>query len=122
MHWRSFEEERTVVFDRIIQKITAALEVSSRAVASNTYETTDFMSARNENLIFFFFFLPPLPGARQQRCTSILAVQFMRAPGSSSKDTENQRGSCLGSSEAKSVVTSQGATGKPILEPENSET
>lgn len=30
VHWRSFEEERTVVFDRIIQKITAALEVSSR--------------------------------------------------------------------------------------------
>jgi hypothetical protein len=56
VHWRSFEEERTVVFDRIIQKITAALEVSSRAVASNTYETTDFMSARNENLIFFFLF------------------------------------------------------------------
>lgn len=26
VHWRSFEEERTVVFDRIIQKITAALE------------------------------------------------------------------------------------------------
>uniref|UniRef100_A0A0A8YD25 Myo1 n=1 Tax=Arundo donax TaxID=35708 RepID=A0A0A8YD25_ARUDO len=27
VHWRSFEEERTPVFDRIIQKITAALEV-----------------------------------------------------------------------------------------------
>ncbi|KAF8696723.1 hypothetical protein HU200_036351 [Digitaria exilis] len=26
VHWRSFEEERTPVFDRIIQKITAALE------------------------------------------------------------------------------------------------
>ncbi|RLN25005.1 myosin-17-like [Panicum miliaceum] len=26
VHWRSFEEERTSVFDRIIQKITAALE------------------------------------------------------------------------------------------------
>ncbi|AQK96134.1 Myosin family protein with Dil domain [Zea mays] len=26
VHWRSFEEERSVVFDRIIQKITAALE------------------------------------------------------------------------------------------------
>ncbi|CAD6231117.1 unnamed protein product [Miscanthus lutarioriparius] len=26
VHWRSFEEERTVVFDRIIQKITATLE------------------------------------------------------------------------------------------------
>ncbi|XP_062203338.1 myosin-17-like isoform X2 [Phragmites australis] len=26
VHWRSFEEERTLVFDRIIQKITAALE------------------------------------------------------------------------------------------------
>ncbi|KAK3161116.1 hypothetical protein QOZ80_1BG0072220 [Eleusine coracana subsp. coracana] len=26
IHWRSFEEERTPVFDRIIQKITAALE------------------------------------------------------------------------------------------------
>jgi len=30
VHWRSFEEERTSVFDRIIQKITAALEVSGR--------------------------------------------------------------------------------------------
>ena len=27
VHWRSFEEDRTTVFDRIIQKISAAIEV-----------------------------------------------------------------------------------------------
>jgi myosin V len=33
IHWRSFEEERTTVFDRITQKITAAFEVSGRLYA-----------------------------------------------------------------------------------------
>lgn len=33
VHWRSFEAERTNVFDRLIQKIGSAIEVSVRNIS-----------------------------------------------------------------------------------------
>lgn len=53
LHWRSFEVERTSVFDRIIQTIASAIEVNSRYVYMGVLVILNYNYSRH--LCFFFF-------------------------------------------------------------------
>ncbi|KAL6615030.1 hypothetical protein ACP70R_037300 [Stipagrostis hirtigluma subsp. patula] len=72
VHWRSFEEERTPVFDRIIQKITAALE------ARDNNDTLAYWLSNSCTLLVLLQKTLKINGvatlARQRRRTSPLKV------------------------------------------------
>lgn len=90
LHWRSFEVERTSVFDRIIQTIGHAIEV---AIMDSIFLTITY-SAKVTSLHFFFVFFAcacaMYVDTRQQRSPSILAFKCFDAAAAASTDIEGE--------------------------------
>lgn len=65
IHWRSFEVERTNIFNRIIETIASAIEVVSMFFLTNANVMCGLM-------LYFYIFTD----AGKRRCTMLLVIQF----------------------------------------------
>ncbi|KAG8044919.1 hypothetical protein GUJ93_ZPchr0008g13198 [Zizania palustris] len=84
IHWRSFEEDRTLVFDRIIQKISGAIE------ARDNNETLAYWLSNSSTLLLLLQRTLKINGAaalaRQRRRTSPLKTPQENQPDSPISD------------------------------------
>lgn len=106
LHWRSFEVERTSIFDRIIQTISGAIEVTSKmnSVLLNLILFFGKWSGRhcfkfivNLYAIYWCSKLFPTQGPRQQWQIVLLVIECLDAAVATSAYTESKWGSKLNS-------------------------
>lgn len=72
LHWRSFEAERTSVFDRLIQMVGSALEVKGKKLDGNWIINSNCNSLLLTNREILHIFLP------MEECRTLIHVKIVR--------------------------------------------